>query len=122
VYLALGRHADSIEAFDTVATMTDGGVGLGYKGLVHGVAGQEAEARAVLGRLDGLRVTRYVSPLDYALVHAGLGQVDETMAALEQCREDRVSDFARVKALPWPDVVRRDPRFAALLVTMGLTP
>ncbi|MGE5732638.1 MAG: protein kinase domain-containing protein, partial [Gemmatimonas sp.] len=33
IYLALGRYDESIAAFDTVVQKTDGGVGLGYKGL-----------------------------------------------------------------------------------------
>ncbi len=120
VYLELGRHLESVEAFDNVATMTDGGVGLGYKGLVLGITGRTDEAHAVRARLDQLAATRYVSPLDYALVHAGLGDLDETMAALQRCNEDRVSDFARLKALPWPNIVRSDPRFNALVQGLGL--
>ena len=120
-YLALGRLEESIAAFDTVVTMTNGGVGLGYKGLVMAMAGRTDDARAVLDHLDAQRGTRFVSPLDYALVHAGLGQVDETMAELRQAWMDRVSDFARLKTLPWPDAVRQDPRFAALIAEAKLT-
>ena len=122
VYLALQRYDESIAAFDTVVTMTNGGVGLGYKGFVLAVAGRVDAARAVLSRLDELRASRYVSPLDYALVYAGFGMVDETMTALEQAYTDRASDFARVKVLPWPEPVRHHPRFAALLDAMKLTP
>jgi eukaryotic-like serine/threonine-protein kinase len=122
VYLALGKLEDSIAAFDTVVTMTNGGVGLGYKGLVLAQAGRESDARAIVARLDALRETRYVSPLEYALVYAGLGRVDDTFASLRQSYADRSSDYARVRVLPWPAAVREDARFAALLVEMKLEP
>lgn len=61
-------------------------------------------------------------PLEFALVYAGLGRVDETMAALQRAMDERVSDFARVNLLPWPDAVRRDERFAALLSRIAVKP
>lgn len=120
VYLKLGRYDESIAAFDTVVQMTDGGVGLGYKGLVCAIAGRDDDARSVLARLEQLSRTRYVSPLEFALVYAGLGRVDDALASLERAYDDRVSDFARVNLLPWPDAVRADPRFIALLRRIGV--
>ena len=67
----------------------------------------------MLARLEQLRATRYVSPLEYALVYAALGRIDDALTSLERAYEDRVSDFARVKLLPWPDTVREHPRFIA---------
>jgi hypothetical protein len=61
-----------------------------------------------------------VSPLEFALVYSALGRVDDALTALERAYEDRVSDFARVKLLPWPDVVRAQPRFVALLRKLGV--
>ena len=120
VYLELGRFDESIAAFDTVVSLTDAGVGLGYKGLALGMAGRPDEARGVLTRLATLQETRYVSPLEYALVHAGLGDLDAALTALELAYADRVSDVARVKALPWPTAMRADARFGALLQRLGL--
>ena len=120
VYLALGRADEAVSAFDIVVQKTDGGVGLGYKGLACAAAGRADDALDVLTLLETLRGTRYVSPLEFALVYAGLGRVDETLAALQGAYDDRVSDFARVNLLPWPDAVRRDERFAALLRRMAL--
>ena len=122
VYLELQRYDESIAAFDVVVQKTDGGVGLGYKGLVCAIAGRGDDARAVLSRLEALSRSRYVSPLEFALVYAGLGQVDDAFASLERAYDDRVSDFARVNLLPWPDAVRNDVRFAALLRPLGVKP
>jgi serine/threonine-protein kinase len=120
VYLALERLDESIEAFDTVVRKTDGGVGLGYKGLVCAIAGRESDAREVLATIESRAADRYVSPLEFALVYAGLGRVDDAIASLERAYEDRVSDLARVKLLPWPDAVRHDERFVAMVRRIGL--
>jgi TolB-like protein/Tfp pilus assembly protein PilF len=120
VYLALGRFDESIDAYRTVVRITDGGVGLGYEGVALARAGRMEEAGAVLARLVELSAIRYVSPLEFALVHAALGRIDDAMTSLERAYEDRVSDFARVKLLPWPDAVRAHPRFVALLRRLGV--
>ena len=71
-------------------------------------------ASATLGReIDytlGDNAEQVLSEID-----AALGRIDDAMTSLERAYEDRVSDFARVKLLPWPDEVRAHPRFVALL-------
>jgi eukaryotic-like serine/threonine-protein kinase len=119
VLFEMKRYDEAIESFQTVAQLTEGGVGLGYVGHACAVAGRPAEAEAVLTRLAALGKRQYVSPLEYALVYAGLGRTDEALTALERAYADRVSDFARVKLLPWPDSVRADPRFSALTAKLG---
>src|SRR4051812_46760365 len=75
-YLALGRFDEAIEAYRTVVRMTDGGVGLGYEAVALARAERIEETNAVLARLTALGATRYVSPLEYALVYAALGRID----------------------------------------------
>jgi tetratricopeptide (TPR) repeat protein len=120
VYLELGRVDDAITAFGTVVDMTKGGVGLGYYGLALARGGRLDDARAVVTRLTDMQKTRYVSPLEFALVRAGLGETDAALDALQGAYDDRVSDFARVKLLPWPEAVRCSARFADLLAKLGV--
>ena len=122
VYFTMARYDESIAAFETVVEMTDGGVGLGYLGNVLATAGRIEEAEAVLARLSELSEDRYVSPLEFALVLGGLGRIDDALAALERAFEDRVSDFARIRLLPWPPAVRRHRRFTALTAKLGQAP
>jgi len=84
------------------------------------VAGRHEEAREVLAQLDADARSRYTSPLDFALVHAGLGEQDQAFAALNRAFDERVSDLSRLKLLPWPDGIRHDPRFADLLQRLNL--
>ena len=41
-------------------------------GFAYGMAGKQAEARAIINQLDALSKRRYVSPLYFAIVYAGL--------------------------------------------------
>ena len=61
-----------------------------------------------------------MSPLDRAISHAGIGEVEETFHWLTQAVDDRVSDLVRLQVLPWPPEVRNDPRFAQVAARIGL--
>jgi hypothetical protein len=64
---------------------------------------------------------RYVtSSLDFALGHAGLGELDLTFERLGSAYDERVSDLSRLKLLPWPEAVRTDPRFGQMLRRLSL--
>jgi TolB-like protein len=89
-------------------------------GHVYGRAGDRAAALDALQQLDSLARDKYVSPLDYSIVHVGLGDVDSALAWLERAIDERVM---RVTELPTAtfDEVRADPRFQALAARAGLT-
>jgi serine/threonine-protein kinase len=122
IMLELGRHDEAVAAYRRCVEGTIGVVGLGYLGQALGRAGREGEARAHLTRLHEIARTRYLSPLDFALTHAGLGEVDATFDSLDRAYDDRAADLSRIKLLPWPDPIRKDARFAALVARLGLTP
>lgn len=119
-HMAAGRLDQAILAYRRAVDLTEGRLCGGYLGLALAVTGQLAEARKMLGHLEALRGDSYVSPLDLALIHAGLGERDAAFAALDQAFEDRVSDMSRIRLLPWPDHVREDPRFEALVRRLGV--
>jgi serine/threonine protein kinase/tetratricopeptide (TPR) repeat protein len=120
VYLGLGRIDEAIREMETAVQLTDGRMALGYLGQAFGIAGDRTRAAAVLADLRARSADRFVSPLDVALVHAGLGDVDAVFASLADADAERVSDLIRMRVLPWPDAVTSDPRFATLLRTLGL--
>jgi serine/threonine-protein kinase len=113
--LAEGHFEDAVQSLRAAVDASGGRIGLGYLGEAFGMAGRIDEARAVLARLQDDARAQYTSPLDFALVHAGLGEGDQVFAQLDRAVAERVSDLVRVKLLPWPEAVRSDPRFAALL-------
>jgi serine/threonine-protein kinase len=118
--LVEGRHEDAVQSLRTAVDASGGRIGVGYLGQAFGVAGRTNEARAVLDGLRNDAVKRYTSPLDFALVHAGLGEADETFEHLNRAVKERVSDLVRLKLLPWPAAIRNDPRFRDLTKAVGL--
>jgi TolB-like protein/Tfp pilus assembly protein PilF len=85
--------------------------------LGHALAtcGRPREARALLKELEQRAKTGYVSPLDIAVVHAGLGQRDQALAWLEKAYEQRVSALPHVGIEQQFANLRSDARFQDLL-------
>lgn len=83
-------------------------------------AGQAAEARATLTHLRTRAESSYVPALNYALVHLGLGEVDEAFAFLQKACDERSSWLVSLKVEPLFDPIREDSRFADLVARVGL--
>ena len=89
--------------------------------LAQAVAGREGEARRLLGELEEVARTQYVSPVLQAQVHAGLGEREAALAALEEALELKAADLVWVEHHPVFDVLRGETRLARLLDRGGLT-
>jgi len=62
----------------------------------------------------------YVSPMDFAIHYAQLGETDQAFEWLERAYEAR--DLSLLKVDPYWDPLRDDPRFQDLLLRMNLEP
>lgn len=89
-------------------------------GHAYARAGRVADARAALATLHELSKTQYVSPMDMATVHAGLGEARETLDWLERAYARRSYLMPFIDALPYFDAFDAEPRFQALLARLGL--
>ncbi len=88
-------------------------------GQAYAVAGNRQKAVGILQDLEALAKTKYVSPVDVAVVYTGLGDRDLALRWLEKAYEQRVM---RIQELPDPmfDSLRVDPRYWDLLRRIGL--
>jgi len=114
-----GRHDAAVRALRKSVDLSHGTLTLGYLGQALALDGHEDEARRILGELERRAGSAYVSPLDRALVFAGLGEVDNVMRSLEAAFRERTSDLVRLKLLPWPKEVREHPRFLEFLAEVA---
>jgi serine/threonine-protein kinase len=120
IYRDAGRFEEAIAAYRRAFELTDGRLCAGYLGLTLGVTGRTEEARTILERLTVQSGDSYISPLDRALVHAGLGEYDLVFRELDRAVEDRVSDLSRFTLLPWPAGLSADPRYQEMVARLRL--
>ena len=120
VHVWQGNGDEAIAAFRSLVTHTQGTVGLGYLGLTAGHFGRPEIARESLRQLEAAAASRFVSPLDHAICHAGLGEFAAAFDWLDRAFEERVSDLVRLKVLPWPADMRNDARFATAVARLRL--
>lgn len=116
----LGRHDEAIEYHRQAIELSESEplflAGLGYS---YGVAGRAAEARDVLDQLTALEAGGEAGPFHLAMVHAGLGNVDETIDWLDRAIDARQSHVVYLKQDAKFDPLRDDPRFGELLRRAG---
>jgi TolB-like protein/Tfp pilus assembly protein PilF len=116
-----GRYDDALAEQDAYERL-DGPstIGLMARGCHHARAGEKGLACRYLDRLrDGMAAgTAYAWQV--AMVHAALGDADEAFADLDRAVADRSDALAFLKVEPFWDPLRGDPRFAAVLRTVGL--
>ena len=84
-------------------------------GYAYGLAGQPAEAEAILSRLRALSQRRYVSGLYFAIVYTGLGDKDRAIEYLNKAFEDRHPGLVLIRVDPIFDNLRSDKRFQDLI-------
>lgn len=118
-----GRWEDAAELFDQIPAQA----GLPYaaaanRGYVYARMGRQADARRMMGLLEArARVQPEVSlEMDFALLHAGLGDLDAAFAALERAADRRVGAMVFLRSSPlWDATVRADARFGELVRRIG---
>jgi len=89
-------------------------------GRVHADAGNTAEATEVLKHLRERTRDEFVSAALVATVQVGLGDMDEAFASLAQAATEHSYLAGWWKLDPELDPLRSDPRFSALLKSVGL--
>ncbi len=95
---------------------------LGWLGQVMALSGNKVEARALLERLHGIASQTYVPRWSFALIHLGLGEIDEAFIWMDRAIDARDPSIIPIKTYPFLDPLRADPRFLSLLRKMNLEP
>jgi serine/threonine-protein kinase len=121
LYLKTGSLDRAVEELEDALRLSSHRIAFGVLGHAAALAGRRERARDLLAMLQAIREERFVSPLEQALIHGGLLEVDAAFVALEQAVEAQVSDLVRLPLLPWPAAVRQDARFAVILERLGVS-
>lgn len=89
-------------------------------GVVQKHMGRAAEADRMLAELERMNRDGYVPALFRAIAHAQFGRKDQALDLLQTAYRNRDPYMVMIKALPWFDPLRDDPRFQELLRNMNL--
>ena len=73
-YAGKGEFSKSIACLNRAIAMNDGPLFRALLAHVYGRAGEKAKALNILGQITAMSSQRYVSPVDFAWIHAGLGR------------------------------------------------
>lgn len=95
---------------------------MGALGHAYAMSGKRSEALTVLKELKLMSERRYVSPLAFAMLSAGLGDKDRALEYLEKAAEDRDGWLINLRVEPRFDVLHAEPRYVDLLRRLGFAP
>ena len=93
-----------------------------FIGYAYGMAGQHAEARAVLRQIEKISEDKYVQPAFFGIVHVGLGELEKAFAYFDKAVDERSSQLALCRVHPAFWCLAGDRRYADLLSRLGLPP
>jgi tetratricopeptide (TPR) repeat protein len=120
-YQQLGLWDQSFAEFDEALTLSGRSAeDLASLGFAYGAAGRTREAHGMLSELEALAAARYIPPVYFAAIHAGLGHTEEACGWLERGLAERSSWLVFLHVDPWWDGLRASRRFNRLLEQMHL--
>ena len=116
-----GKPPEAVAEFDT-ALRQSGGLSIAAAARAHALAltGEKAQAEAVARDLIERSRTSYVPAFEIAVIFMGLGDLDKTFEWLENAVRERSTWLVHVGWDPRFKSVRTDPRFVAVVRTIGL--
>lgn len=123
-YTQLGAFDDAVAELELVNVLSGPQPSPWVVGhLAHACAsgGRDTQARELLERLFALSRETYVSPFLFAYAYAPLGDAESAFEWLERAYAEKNPMLVFLRVDPGFDVLRSDPRFAALVARMGFT-
>ncbi|MEE8572553.1 MAG: protein kinase [Gemmatimonadota bacterium] len=120
-YLGAGMFDEALDTYRRGLELTgEHSAMAAYLGYASARAGKRKDARRIL-RVLRKRSSEIYVPSDYfAVVHMGLGELDETFGWLERACRERALHLVFLNADPLFDDIRLDDRFTEILQNVGL--
>ena len=83
------------------------------------LAGRREDALRMVAELDEIAKKKYVSPYSLSAVHVALGDHDRAFQLLDRAIQSHDRALIWLKVAPRFNPIRTDPRFRAILKTVG---
>ena len=108
------RYQEALDAFGRALEVDRIPILVAMLAHTHAIAGQREQALALLDSLREQAKTRYISPYDIAVIHAGLGDTRAALEHLQLAYDDRSAWMVFLDVDPRLDSLRTEPAFAAI--------
>jgi len=112
--MALGqqhRYTEAIDTFQRALEVDRVPILMAMLGHTHAIAGHRTQAEEVLTALEYESQSRYISPYDLAVIHAGLGEKEAALRQLSRAFEDRSAWMVFLSVDPRLDPLREEAEF-----------
>lgn len=120
-YSGMGMFEDAIAHFTNAHQLKCRSLLRGRLGYCYAMAGRREEALAELRALTERSSVSFVSPMNFAAIHLGLGETPDALRQLERALEVHDTSLPVNLLNPEFDTLRDEPRFQALRQTLGLS-
>lgn len=121
VYSVAGLYRDTMLTLEKALAIRRSPWELALLGYTHARLGDRTAALEIVAELERTK-SAFVSTLCFALIFAGLNELDEAFAWLEKARAERPNRLAYIKVEPLWDPLRTDPRFTEFLRPFNIPP
>ncbi len=121
-YLAKGLHEAGVRELESAAKLSNGNPSaLAWLGYGYAVSGETAKTRQILARLQQKAKESYVSPYQFAVLYAALGEKDQAIVSLEKAFQERCYEmyFLNLERHRLFRPLGSDPRFQDLVRRMN---
>ena len=118
-YELKGNLKDAYAEYQKADELADDPYLLAHLAHVEAALGRRDEALKNIEEMKEVAKHRYVPAYAFAVAYVGLGQKDEALNWLERSDEDRAWDILHVKAEPFFDPLRNEPRYKQLIERIG---
>jgi len=119
-YAGKGMYSDAIAHYTNASRMKCRSLIDGEIGYCYAMSGRKDEALREIAALGAQSDSRYVSPISFAAIYAGLGDKEKALSYLEKAIETREASLPVQLLNPEFDSLRNESRFEALRQKMGL--
>jgi tetratricopeptide (TPR) repeat protein len=119
-YMQKGLARDAVRTMEKARTLEVNSPTLGYLGYAYGKTGRKEDAERVLEELKELSNNRYISPIGFVLVYAGIGDRDRAFEWLDRAFQEREPSLTLLTFDPALESLRPDPRFKEFLDRVNL--
>jgi TolB-like protein/tetratricopeptide (TPR) repeat protein len=118
-YAMKGQFAEALPALTRARELDDNVTTTHFLAIAQAAAGNKAEATRLVKLLEVAAENRYTCAYEVATVHLHLGDRETAMQWIRRGMEEQCDCMVWLKAEPWMDPLRVDPRYADLVKRIG---